>query len=187
MKSIVQLLFFTLATTSTAYAQRAAITLGLSQVQVEGVSGVDISSNGSYQFGALFYQPMTEVVDVRLGALWSQQMLTLDQGNLETNLKIANLNVPLTAGYRVGERFLLFAGAVLSVNADKSCEYSNGSACNKSDMKVRSSDVLLSVGANFQLTSELGLELSLDRMGGKPFEGATGGQLLNVNFQYVIE
>jgi hypothetical protein len=187
MKMLVSFLFITLGLTQFALAQRVGLTLGLSQVQIEGASGADISSSGSYQFGALFYQPMTELVEVRLGALLAQQSLVFSKGGNDTTIGIANLNVPVTAGFRIGERFLLFAGPVLSINAQKSCSNSNGQTCSTSDLKIKGTDILLSLGANFQLTSELGLELSFDRMGGKPFEGSTGGQMINVNFQYVIE
>ncbi len=187
MKFLLSFLMVAVGFSNFALAQRVGITLGLSQVQVEGASGVDISSNGSYQFGAIFYQPMSEQFEVRLGALLSQQNLVATSGGTDTTIHISNLNVPLTAGLRVGERFLVFAGPVLSINANKSCTVSGGGSCNASDLKVKGTDILLSLGANFQLTSELGMELSLDRMGGKPFDGASGGQMVNVNFQYIIE
>lgn len=187
MKFFISILMMVLGLSNHAFAQRVGITLGLSQVQVEGSSGTDISSNGSYQFGALFYQPMSEQIEVRLGALLVQQNLVATAGTVDTNIHLTKLNVPLTAGFRIGERFLLFAGPVLSINANSACDSSGGGSCSTSDLKVKGTDILLSLGANFQLTSELGMELSLDRMGGKPFEGSTGGQMVNVNFQYVIE
>lgn len=187
MKSYLLIVAMIVGFSCSSFAQRVGVTLGVSQVQIDGNSGVDISNDQSVQFGALFYQPMTETVDVRLGALLAQQSLTVGQGNAETTLKISNINVPLTAGMHLGERVLLFAGPVLSVNASKSCELKSGASCSVSSYKVRGTDIQISLGANFQLTSELGLELSFDKMGGKPFEGATGGQIVNVNFQYIIE
>lgn len=181
-------LFLVIGTFSTlAQAQRAGITLGLSQLEAEAQSGVDVSSDGSTYVGALFYQPMTEQLEVRLGAFWAQQTWNLKKDNAETTLRLSKINVPLTAGFRFGERFLLFAGPVLSLNGETSCDISSGAKCNDSDMKVRGTDVLLSLGANFQLMSELGMEISYDRMSGKPFEGATGGHMINFSVQYVIE
>lgn len=188
MRLLLSGLFILLSYSTSAMAQRVGITLGLSQVQVEGASGVSVSNSGSYQFGALFYQPMTEQIEVRLGALLAQQTLVASAGNLDTTLHLSKLNVPLTAGFRMGERFLLFAGPVLSVNANATCDYSTGnSSCKASDLKVNGTDVLLSLGANFQLTSELGMELSFDRMNSKPFANTSGGQMININFQYIIE
>lgn len=187
MNKFIGIMALLLGISQLALAQRAGLTLGLSQIQIEGSSGTEVSSSGSYQFGALFYQPVTEQFEVRLGALLAQETLVSTTNTIDTTLHLSNLNVPLTAGVRIGERVLLFAGPVLSVNAQKSCSVSSGPTCKTSDLKIKGSDIQLSLGANFQLTSELGLELSLDRMGGKPFEGSTGGQIINVNFQYFIE
>lgn len=187
MKLMVWSCLFVLSLSEIVFAQRAGITLGLSQVSLEGSTGVEITDTQSRQFGALFYQPITDAVEVRMGALVAQQVLELEQTGQKSTLKLSYINVPLTAGYRIGERFLLFAGPVISVNGSKSCDYSSGAACSVSQFKVKGTDIQLSLGANFQLTSEFGLELSMDRLGGKPFEGATGGQIVNVNFQYVIE
>ncbi|MEY4615285.1 MAG: hypothetical protein RJB66_245 [Pseudomonadota bacterium] len=172
---------------TSAFAQRVGLTLGVSQVHIDSSTGVDINNDQSLQFGALFYQPMTDSVDVRLGALLAQNSLNIGSGNSEVNLKISNINVPLTAGLHLGERVLVFGGPVISVNASKSCEGVSGASCSVNSYKVRGTDIQLSLGFNVLLTSELGLELSYDKMGGKPFEGASGGQVVNVNFQYVIE
>lgn len=166
-------------------AQRAGLTFGVSQVQVAGDTGIDVSSSGSYQLGALFYQPMAESFEVRVGALLHQQSLTVTASGNDTTLNLSNVNVPLTAGYKFGERFLIFAGPVLSVNANKSCK--STASCSMSSYKVKGTDVLLSLGGQAQLTESIGLEVSYDRMNGKPFEGTTGGQMINVNFQYIIE
>lgn len=166
-------------------AQKAGVTFGLSQVQIEGKSGVSVDSNGSYQAGALFYQPMAENISLRMGAFFMKELLTISASGVDTKLDLLNVNVPLTLGYGFTERFLLFAGPVLSVNASKSCK--NTSTCNVSDLKVKGTDVLLSLGGHFQLTEVLGMEVTYDRMSGKPFEGASSGQTFNVNFQYLIE
>ena len=187
MKNFIYLVALFLGFSKLALAQRVGLTLGLSQIQIEGASGTEISSSGSYQFGALFYQPISEQFEVRLGALLAQESLVSTTNSIDTTLHLANLNVPLTAGFRIGERVLLFAGPVLSINAQKSCSVSSGPTCKTSDLKIKGTDLQLSLGANFQLTSELGLELTMDRMGGKPFEGSAGGQIINVNFQYFIE
>jgi hypothetical protein len=187
MKCFMTFLMMTLGLSSLAMAQRVGLTLGLSQVQIDGAAGNDVSSNGSYEFGALFYQPMTEQFEVRLGAMLSQQNLVATASGVDTNVHITNLNVPLTGGLRLGERFLLFAGPILSINANKTCDKSTGATCNGSDLKVKGTDILLSLGAQFQLTSELGMELTLAKMGGKPFDGTTGGQVITVGFQYIIE
>lgn len=169
-------------------AQKAGLTVGLSQVQIEGSSGVTVDSNGSYQAGALFYQPFNEPLSFRMGAFFAKEMLTIKTGGVDTKLDLLNINVPLTLGYGISDRFLLFAGPVLSVNASKSCSSSLANVdCNVSDLKVKGTDILLSLGTHFQLTEELGMELSYDRMGGKPFENTSSGQLINVNFQYIIE
>jgi hypothetical protein len=186
IKFFVSLLMVLFGLSPLALAQRVGVTAGLSQVSVEAESGVDITSNMSFQFGGIFYQPMTEMIEARIGALLMKENFVSTVGTTETTISLTNLNVPLTAGFRMSERFLLFAGPVLSVNADKSCEVTGGT-CSASSLKVKGSDILVSLGANFQLTSELGMELSYDRMGGKPFAGTTGGQMINVNFQYVIE
>lgn len=187
MQYYVSLLLALLTFPLASYAQRVGLTLGLSQVQVDGTSGTDVSSGTSYQLGGLFYQPMAEQIEVRLGALYAQETLTASSGGVDTTIHLSQLNVPLTAGYKVGERFLLFAGPVLSINVGKSCDVSTNVNCSINNLKVKGTDILLSLGANFQLTEELGMELSLDRMSSKPFEGSSGGQIINVNFQYIIE
>lgn len=178
-------MFFFIGFSSSVFAQKAGVTLGLSQVQIEGESGVDVSSNGSYQLGALFYQPMTEMIDVRVGALLEQDNLTVTRAGVDQTLNLSYISIPLTVGFRFGERFLMFLGPVLHVNAAKSCKASGG--CSISSYKVKGTDMLLSLGGHIQLTDALGLEVSLDRMSAKPFEGTTGGQSINVNFQYIIE
>ncbi len=185
MKFLMSSMLFFIGFSSSVFAQKAGVTLGLSQVQIEGESGVDVSSNGSYQLGALFYQPMTEMIDVRVGALLEQDNLTVTTAGVDRTLNLSYINIPLTVGFRFGERFLMFLGPVLHVNAAKSCKASGG--CSISSYKVKGTDMLLSLGGHVQLTDVLGLEVSLDRMSTKPFEGTSGGQSINVNFQYIIE
>jgi hypothetical protein len=171
---------------SAVFAQKAAVTLGLSQVQVQGDTGVDVSSNGSYQLGALFYHPFSDMMEARLGALLGQENLTFTQSGNDVELNLTSINVPLTLGFRFAERFLMFLGPVINVNVTKTCKASVGS-CSVSSFKAKGTDVLLSFGGHVQLTESLGLEISLDKMSGKPFVGTTGGQIINVNFQYIIE
>jgi len=186
MKGLIAIYLLLLGFSGTVFAQKAGVTFGLSQIQIEGASGVDVSSNGSYQLGALFYQPMNELLEVRMGALFGQENLTATSaGSSDTTINLTYINVPLTLGYRFAERFLMFIGPVIKVNAGKSCKATGG--CSISSLKVKGTDMLLSLGGHMQLTEVLGLELSLDRMSGKPFEGTSGGQIINVNFQYLIE
>lgn len=187
MKYFLFISLLTLSLSQGAWAQKVGVTLGISQVQLEVNDGVDLSGTSAYQMGGLFYQPLTESIEARLGALFATQLFTQTVGTVDTTITLSKLNVPLTAGYRMGERVLLFAGPVLSLNAGKKCENSDGSGCTVGALKVAGSDVQLSLGANFQLTSELGMELSYDRMGVKPMVGTSGGSVINVNFQYIIE
>lgn len=186
MKLCLSFFILSLSYFGPAFAQKAGVTLGFSQVQIEGDSGTDISSNGSYQLGGLFYQPMTEMSEARVGALFGQQNLIFASGGNETTMNLSYVHVPLTLGFRFNERFLLFLGPVISLNASKSCKATTGE-CRMSQYKVKGTDVLLSLGGHVQLTESLGLEVTMDRINSKPFEGATGGQIININFQYLIE
>lgn len=186
MKLLINTVLLLVGFSSTVLAQKAGVTLGFTQLQIENESGVDVSSNGSYQFGALFYQPMTELIEVRLGALFEQDNLEISSTmGGDQKLNLSYINVPLTVGFRFAERFLMFFGPVIHVNAAKSCKATGG--CSIGSYKVKGTDMLLSLGGQVQLTDALGLEVSMDRMSAKPFEGTTGGQTINVNFQYIIE
>jgi hypothetical protein len=164
--------------------------VGLSQVQVEAESTSDVTSNGSFQLGGLFYQPFSEMALLRVGALVGQQNFSSTSTaapSVETTISLTKLNVPVTMGMMMGERFMLFGGAVLGLTASKSCSITGASTCSVSTLKVAGSDFLLTLGTQFRLTSELAMELTFDKMGGKPFAGTTGGSAINVNFQYIIE
>lgn len=181
---VMTVLFAVLGTN--VWAQRVGLSLGLSQVQIEADASQDISSQSGGQAGALFYQPFSEMAQFRVGALLNQQSHVFTVGSSETTLNLTKLNIPMTMGFSVGERFLLFAGPVLGLTVSKTCTTTSGT-CSVNSMKVAGTDLLFSLGAQILLTSEWAMDLSFDKLTGKPFEGASGASAINVNFQYIIE
>jgi hypothetical protein len=124
-------------------------------------SGASASGETSFQLGVLGFVDVAAAMQFRTGFLYTQRTFTASAGDIKATFTHSYFDIPATLLFKFSEYGGVFGGAVLALNASKSC---SGGAC--STVGVKSSLVGYQFGASFKFAPQLGAELYYEAIPG---------------------
>ncbi len=160
--------------TVSAFANDFAAVLGF-RTNSWDTSVTSTTSSGSgkagLQAGVLGFIDLAQAVALRTGFLYTQRKYSVTVGTSTTDFDFAYFDVPATVMYKFSEYGGIFGGAVLALNASKSCTVSSGT-CDTNG--VKSSLIGLQFGASFKFAPQMGAELYYEMISGDAYSSTSG-------------
>lgn len=116
------------------------------------VTTTAVSDVGGYQLGAYGFFPFTEEFQFRTAFLYSQRAFSTRVSNTDYDVKLAYVDIPITAMYRFSEFGGVYAGPVMSFLQGKDFDRTQITG-------AKSTIVPFTIGVNFRFMPQVGVDL----------------------------
>ncbi len=157
------LVFFGLS--SHALEAQFAVGGGIKSTSIDATAATtNVSGLGGYQLGAYGFFPFTEEFQLRTAFLYSQRAFSTKISNTDYDVKLAYLDIPITAMYRFSEFGGVYAGPVISLLQGKDFDRTQITG-------AKSSVVPLTVGVNFKFHPQIGADIFYEVISGSVADG----------------
>lgn len=164
MRQLLVLAFTSLISIS-VFANDFAAVLGVRTNSWDITPSTNITASGKngYQAGILGFIEMNPVLLFRSGFIYTNRIFTSKATGSATELEYnySYFDIPATVMYKFSDFGGVFGGAVIAMNAGKSC-----SGANCSTDGVKSSLVGIQFGASFKFAPQMGAELYYETISG---------------------
>lgn len=158
--SILLISFFTISSHAVAYMDMGIVAGYRSNDGDAVTSGNDVNGGSGLVLGGTAYVPITEMIRLRTGFLYTQRYYTVESTLTETDIELAYVDIPLTAMLMFSDFGGAFAGINLGLNAGDDC---GASSC----QDVENTITPIQIGGFFKIGPQIGLEVFYETLSGK--------------------
>ncbi len=166
-RNFIQLKIFALALlfSSISFANDFAAVLGVRTNTWDYTPSTNITASGKngYQAGVLGFMEINPSLLFRSGFIYSTRVFTVKAtgASTESEYNFNYFDIPLTVMYKFSDFGGVFGGAIIAMNAGKSC---SGNNCSTDG--VKSSLTGIQFGASFKFAPQMGAELYYETISG---------------------
>lgn len=166
---------------SSAHALDFGLEAGVRSQSADVDAPSSLKSQMGFQFGATAALPLSEVLSLRTGMLYTQRPLVVENGANEYKYSLNYVDIPLQLMYRIEEYAGVYAGVVVAMNMDKSC--SGGCAVEK----LKTPLVPIAFGATFKFAPQLGGSIQFETASGEAAKSLSNFRAIGANLIVYFE